>query len=410
MSMKKICLFALSITFCTISPISMVEPWLFDINFRSHIQRTKTHEFLIIPNFAFSGHGWNSLGDKVNPLQYLDPTQDALAMLKGFPANSIESQIGQQINIDDDNGTRGHFIVTGNYSFEEAILSYRYRFFSEWFLGVRLPVFAARINNTQWVDETQNFTYDDVLTKELVTNNIFQNAETWGDLNLQNWSTQNIGDTTITFNWLRAFLQEKPYLKEVDVNARIGIAFPTCYRKNEDVAFSMSLGNDGAFAMPFGAGIDLRFKKFLQAGVDVSFEYIFSHIKNRRIVTDPAQTNFLLLQKAKTLKDYGITQMFNLYLEPQINDYLAFRVAYQHIKHAKDKVYILNNEYSTLIANQTLMLKEWTKHAFFFQLRYDNAGSRGLISPIVSVFGFVPFNGKRSLQPPLVGFDLAFHF
>ncbi len=408
--MKKIVIISIIFSSLSLSASSVIGQQLFDINFRSHIQRVKKHELLVIPSFGFSGQGRDGNGNKVNPLQYLQSTQDALAMLKGFPVGSIEDQIAQQINIDDDNGVRGHFKVTGNYSFEYAIFSYSYHIFDEWFFRIRTPFVGAKISNTSWVDLTQNITLDDQLTRELLTDNLISNVQQFGDLRLCDWSARGMGDTLMYLHWERVFLQEKEWLKEVAVNARCGVSIPTGKKKNEDMAFSFAFGNDGAWGLPFGAGLDLKFKKFLRAGVDIAFESIFNHTKDRRIVTDPAQTDFLLLQKAPSRKEYGITQMFNLYLEPQLTEKMTCRLAYMHTKHGSDKLYILGNSYSYTIANKAASLKEWTNHSAFFQIRYDNQGTLGLISPIISGFIQVPFNGKRSLNATSIGFDVAVHF
>ncbi len=408
--MKKIILSSVLISCFSVDAINFFERSLADINFRSHLQRLKKHEILVIPSISFAGQGRSCHGDKVNPLQYLATTQDALAMLKGFPVGSIESQIGQNINIDDDNGMRGHFVINGDLSFESSVFEYSYRFFSEWFLRFRMPVYIARINHTSWVDQTQNLTYDDMLTHQLLTDNFFNNVETFGGLRLTDWSAVGPGDLTTYLHWMRVFLQEKEWLKEVGINARLGVSFPTGKCKNEDQAFSYAFGNDGAFALPFGAGIDLKFKKFLRAGIDVGFEQIFSCTKHRRIMTDLLQTDFLFLQKADARKEYGITQRFNLYLEPQLTDTMVVRIAYQHTKHGHDKLCILNNDFSSITASKAMGLKEWTTHDIFMQFRYDNLGTRGVVSPIFSVFAQIPFNGKRSLDAPTIGFDIAMHF
>lgn len=383
---------------------------IFDINFRSHIQRVKKHEILAIPVISLPGDGRNALGHVVNPLQYLDPTQDALAMLKGFPAGSIESNIAQQINVDDDNGIRGHLRLTGQYLYETAVVSYSYHFAPEWFLRFRIPITHVSISQVKWVDLTENVTYDDRLTRELVTNNFAQNVATWGDLNIGPWSGSGFGDLFIYPHWQRVFLQEKEWLKEVGINARLGFLAPTGKKHNNQFAFSYAFGGDGAWAVSFGAGIDLKFKDLCRVGLDAAFEHAFAHTSVTRIMTDTAQTDFLFLQKARVTREYGITQMYNIFIEPQLLDTVAFRCAYQHIKHNKDRLFVLDNNFSSLIANQAANLKEWSNHSFLLQLRYDNKGKRGVISPIITLFAQIPFNGKRSINAPTLGFNFVLHF
>ena len=207
--MKKIILVSVVFSCLSLYSTTFIDRSLFDSNFRSHIQRVKKHELLVIPSFGFYGEGRNAQGDKVNPLCYLQETQDALAMVKGFSVGSIENQIAQQINVDDDDGVRGHFLVKGDYSFQNAVFGYSYHINNEWFFRMRMPFVGAKIINTSWVDLTQNITMDDMLTHQFITDAISSNVQTFGDLYISDWSARGIGDIVAYAHWERVFLQEK---------------------------------------------------------------------------------------------------------------------------------------------------------------------------------------------------------
>ena len=288
-----------------------------------------------------------------------------------------------------------------------------YHFLNEWTLSVYLPVYKMKFENIVWGNQTKNVTGDDALTRSLLTNNFFSNVSRLGDnLNLQDWSDTGVGDTTVMVSWVRQFVQNKPWIKQVNINTRLGIALPTGVKKNEDKAFSVAFGNDGAYTMPFGAGLDLRFRRLCWAGIDISFEHIFSHTKNRRFMTDDAQTNYLFLQKSNIRKEYGFMQMFNLYVEPYITQALSVRFAYQHTKHGDDELFVLSEDYSSIVANKAEDLKEWTTHHVLMQLKWDRqkSDSDARFKPQASIFAQVPFNGRRSFQTANIGLSFNVSF
>lgn len=409
-SMKKSALLGILLASSIAQSRMPLDQDFFNVNFRAPWHRVQKHELLIMPSISFDGWGRSIEHGKIDPMQSLHSTQNAFAMLKGFAIGSDQEQLVQQF-VNDEDGVRGHLNVTGKFSYKRLGLEYLYHWDHEWGISCSIPYCTATIENVTWQDQTKNITYEDAIMHSLVTDKLENLVQTLGGLKLgNNWSQVGFGDARLMAHWNRIFLQEKEWLKEVAIAVRFGLKLPTGRRKDEDVAYAYAFGNDGALGLPFGCGLDLKFKKFLHVGIDLGFEHVFNDTKIRRIVTDPLQTDLLMLQKAGTYKEHGVIQMFNLYIEPQLLDNVALRCAYQHIKKGNDKLYVIDNEYSSIIANKAANLKEWTTHNLFLQLRYDHKGKRGAIAPVISVFGQLPFNGKRCIQAPSIGFEVAFHF
>ncbi len=421
-NMKKIqfllllCLFGCVNTAHSITAFNLIRP--FDPNFFPACHKGRKFQIAAIAGFGDSrAHGRTVDGRPTNVLQRYYKEQDALAMLKGFPATSQQAQLGQQINVNDDNNQRGHFAVTGDLKVPFAgSLWARFNFNHNVWVGVGLPIIAVNMKNVQWVDLTQNITLDDALTHDLVTDNFAANVAALGDgLQIGNWKKAGVGDLALYGGWRQQFFQEKKWIKEAIVNARIGVLFPTSVKKNQDIAVSFEFGNDGAFAIPLGAGLDLRYRRLFWAGLDIMMMKIFSHTKERRIQLDPAQTDLLLLQKAVTRRQYGMTQMFNLYLEPIIYKGLSMRFAYECIKHGDDHLYTISNDFSSLTSNMSLALEEWTTHDIFIQAKYDQDYDHAehehrRVSCEGMLFAKIPFNGKASFQVGLVGFNFTVNF
>ena len=386
----------------------------YDINFNHNHRKDCDKDLSFRGVFGFSQKARNGDGDKVSSPQYLFAEQNALAMLKGMGANTEATAIGQQINVSDDTGVRGHYVVTGDFKIPvQFVIAGDYHIDPEWAISIHMPFYHMKFDTIVWENQTKNLTLDDAVTREYLTDNFFSNVSKLGsNLNLQDWNQHGAGDFTFMLSWSRQFFQNREWLKQVIINARGGATLPIGVKKDEDKAFSLPFGNDGAYSIPFGAGLDLRFKKYAWAGINVTFDNIFSHTKIRRIMTDAAQTNYLFLQKANTRKEYGFVQIFNIYIEPQISDAFSLRFTYEHTRKGDDKLFVLSEDYSSIIANKAISLEESTTHDLIILLNWDAAKLKpdAWFKPRGSIFAQVPFNARGSLQTSSIGLNVSVGF
>lgn len=352
---------------------------------------------------------------RTNALRIWNTDQNALAMLNGFPNDSAIGQKRIEIDADDD-GTRGHFCVSGDLKNRfSGMFGIRAFFRDTWSLSAYLPIYAMQLRNVCWVDQTKNITDEDARVKELLTENFFTNVcELGGGLNLTGWNRTGVGDLTILLEWFRDFPQPKPMLKNVRVNWRGGISAPTGLRQDVDNVLAIPFGNDGAFALPFGIGLDFHFSFFVRLGFDVQLTHIFGNTRLRRIKTSEDQSDLLLLKKMEVYKDFGLTQQFNLYAQLyKLFKGFSFLIGYQFLKHGKDEVALCAGaDFSGQIANDAEHLKEWTLHQIVLRTDYD-IGSHfqdSSVYPRISLFAQLPFNGKRVVATSNLGFTLAFDF
>ncbi len=362
---------------------------------------------------GFSPHAYNALGDKVNAFQMWNPTQDALAMLKGFPLTTVQGQTAQAITFDGDNGIRGNFLVTGNF---EIPLSYagafRYNITPDWTVAAFLPAHVVSASHISWIDLTPSTTADDILIKQLITNNFAANVALWGDgLSLESWSKAGVGDFSCAICWSKEFKQYKQYIKTAVPRASFGLSFPTGVQADSDKPLSMAFGFDGAYAAIFDIGLYINFSHWLDVGFNCEFIQAFMHTKQRRIKIDVNQTELLLLTKTAVTKDLGLIQRFNLFAEAHFNDALSLRFLYNYIRHSASTLYVVSNEYSSLIANTAPSVDQWTAHSIIFQLRMDTATEEDQrYKPQMFVFWKHPFNGKRSVAMNYIGAGLELTF
>ncbi|MFH0898094.1 MAG: hypothetical protein V1855_00785, partial [bacterium] len=183
--------------------------------------------------------------------------------------------------------------------------------------------------------------------------------------------------------------------------------------KDEDRAFSMPLGNDGAWAIPFGIGLELDFIYHIRLGLDADFVAILDKDRSRRMKTSRDQTEFLLLNKGEATKEYGLLWQFHVFAQiVDILKGLSVKVGYQFVKHDEDRLVPKNNDFDYTVVNSAHSLEEWNVHNIVFSLNYDafKSSPRWKIAPQFSVFYKLPVAGKNVIDAQTFGGQLALRF
>lgn len=392
---------------------NLFRPW--DINLRppqwvgANLQWTTWFED------GYKSRGYNLDGNEVSPTQIWTAEQDALAMLKGFGSDSPMTRFLVDIlEMPEDNGIRGNFLVTGDFKAKDFGIALRYHAPHHITLALFLPFFEMNLNKVFFQDLTQDVTMSDFLVKSELTSQIKQRVHEFDpSLNLDGWKKLGFGDLVMLAEWRRNFYQGKPILKNVALCARLGLTFPTGVKINEDEVLSVPFGFDGAVGIIFGGGIDLYWFDIFSGGLDVEFIQLFGNTRIRRIKVHPDQTDFLLLAKTQAYRDYGFTQRFNLYVGSRLWRGFSATLTYQFWKHGDDKLTVCTNEFSDNIANTAQSLREWTTHHMIARLIYDGQcdfAEKSLFKPQFCLFYKFPFNGQRAILFNTYGFTLTFNF
>jgi hypothetical protein len=362
------------------------------------------------------GHAkcYNEHGCRVNVLNMWNDDQDALAMLDGFDDDTAIGQRRILVNANDD-GVRGHYRVHGDFSAAGFAFSGRWALPHYFAISAHLPVYHMRLHNVQWCNETKDITADDARTRTYLTDDFCNNVYSLGQgLELGGWKRTGLGDLTLFGEWCQDFPQDKEMLKNVRVNARAGLGFPTGKCCDEDKIFALPFGSDGAMSAIVGVGLDLTFGTHVRGGLDVELTHIFSNTRCRRIKTDPNQTELLLLAKTRVLKSFGLTQQFMLYIETcNWWDRFSMKFGYQYCTHDDDSLHIFDQLYSDHVANSANSVQGWTTHNGFFSVTYNplcEDKDECRVHPYVSLFAKIPFNGKLSAQVNDIGAVVGIDF
>lgn len=357
---------------------------------------------------------FNEDGNSVNVLQIYNPNQDAIAMLAGFSPDSPAGKIG--IPIEFDNGVRGHFCTTAQFDYEFGLgFSARYNFPYCISLAAYLPAYRMRLHDVCWRNLTLDVTDQDFIVRDRLTNDFACNvAELGCGLDIGGWERTGLGDLVLMFEWMKAFPQGRPLLKNVDIDGRVGLSLPTGLKYDEDKILAIPFGNDGSVGVIFAGGLRVTLGDAVRAGFDIELDHFFDNTRLRRIKTNRHQTDLLFLQKAEAHIDWGMTQQFNIYLEfIKIVGGLTVKVDYQFMKRGENEISVFGNCFSSVIANGALSLQDYTMHNVIASINYDfgvHISPETRCKPYLMLFGKVPFNGKSSIQATTVGAVLSLDF
>ena len=402
------------------APTNFYRPY--DVNLKTTDIKNKSWKFGADIEYGSTSKGKNNEEYKANILNLVNPTQSSIAMLVGFEKDSepwkIINNLGYVFSAPTDDGVRGHFNFNGKFTETNLNLWGQYKLPIESIGGrfdfcVYLPIKNIKIHNISRQDLTQDVLAADLYVKEFITNQLDYLVKTYGGLDLSDWSQTGIGDLTFLINWYEDFKQDKEYLKNVRLSIHVGLSAPTAKTKDEDKIFSLPLGNDGAWGIPVGIGLDLFFVSHLRAGLELELLPLLDETRERRLKTDEAQTDYLVLQKGVATKDFGLTWKFNLYLQSfHFYKGLSARASYQFIKHEDDRLTAKSDDFVFSIINSAQGLKEWTSHNFIFQLNYDffDAFKNSWIKPQASLFAKLPITGRQVICPYTFGGQISFIF
>lgn len=351
-----------------------------------------------------------------NVLNLCECTQSVLSMLRN-PVCRAKDEGAQEVldqlttgqgGPSTDDGRRGHVEMSADFA-QTNIQLYGYGtvkilkipgYFS---LGFHLPFVSKQVKNFNYCDLTQGVFITDLLLQNFIKNLNDQTIK-YGDLKLGNWKGSGLGDALIMFDWKASYRQPKNFMHRYMLFAKIGVSLPTSKEKNENQVLSMPLGNDGAFGLPFGVAFTLDFTKYLRTGLAADFLYLFKKSRVRRLKTDAAQTDLLLLNKGHATKHFGLTwqceafmQLFNFFRG------LSLKVTYQYIQHQHDRLSTCDQNFDDTIINTACNLREWRLHNALFHVQYDFNRECKRVIPHIGFFYKLPFSARRVIAPQTFG-------
>ena len=415
-----------------------------------HHGRCKSFSFgLYDLEFGDRDNGKNWQGHRTNVLQIFDATQSSLfavqsptaATLAALPAataasfNAIANYINvntpfagalgldgallaQQANFD-----TGEQLFTGKFEQFQATLFGSYKLPFKWFgkfgLALYVPIVEKKITNVNIQDLTAAGAVGSSVGQQvysamidtLLAGSIKTDAQAFGNLNLNNWEKTGLGDIALMLEWDHCFgNRDGESWFGWSVFAKTGVYFPSSEKVDENRAFSMPLGNDGAWGMPFGLSLVMHGGNHVRLGVDGEVVVLFDETRTRRMKTDVNQTEFLLLNKGRATKEHGVTWEVHPYLQwRHFVCGLSAQISYQYFGHEKDKLKTSALGFTNAIVNTANSLKSSDIQNVIFKLNYD-CPNKWFCSPQISAFYKLPVDGKGAIDCETWGFQFVINF
>ncbi len=393
----------------TITPLGMLVPYNLAIVPGAQY---KQWQFTALGQGAYTVQGFNENGDKVNALQTFETTQNALALFQGHEAESSFVQIlngfamGPGGTLSPNAGT---YSVTGDYS------SWGITFEASYALGygitvqAYLPYWSVSLKNVNWVYQNTPATFGDANIEQNLFAAFAADAQNLFNLYIGDWKLHGLGDLAVLCSWQLDFPQYRGVLKNVHPHIYFGLSLPTGVKANVNNISPVSLGCDGALAIPFGAGLDLNLWKILELGANAQFWYQAGTTQLSRIQTYPTQTSLLLPIVTRAHKEFGFTQDFNLFAKIMFGKGLSLKVLYEYMRSSEDQIYPIDPSLDYTVANQLASLAEKTYHNILIEATFDGA-QFDRCKPQISAFVRVPVNGENAISAGVYGVQVSLEF
>jgi hypothetical protein len=392
--------------------MNVVRPFKFFFNPSPHYGTR--WQLFVQPEHGFKARGYNAESCHVNVAHIWNPCENALTMLNGFDCACQTGQKRIQIDANSD-GTRGTYTVCAELDVPfGCTFAARRTLPRNILLGIYLPVFTMKLRNVSWQNHTAYETAEDIRTHHYLTDNLAENIKTLGCLDICPWHRTGIGDLSIVADWLQDFVQGRPVLRNIRLNGRVGLTLPTGKKEDLNKILAIPFGYNGCPTILFGGGLNAALGSYCHIGFDVELRSIFGRTLYQRIKTNPAQTELLLLQKAKSYTDYSLEQQYTLYAEAyDLAPHTSFKIAYQFFKRGDSSVSLHGTCFSSAIAQSSEKIQEINWHAILVNATYDFGYlTREYVRamPSLSLYTEIPYRGKRVIVCPILGATLNVDF
>jgi hypothetical protein len=321
----------------------------------------------------------------------------------------------------DDDGTRGHVALNGHFEMIDATLRGRYvlplsMINGKLAISAAMPIRSVKVSGVTAQDKTANIFPADTAIRPFTQSfaSIAAKLKDLGNVDWSDFSSRGVGDLVIMLDWMNNYQQQKDGLENVQLIAKIGVSLPTAPERDEDKVFSISRGNDGAWSVPFGLGLNLDFQYNIRLGLEAEFEIMFDHSREFRMKTAPGQTQFMLLNKGRATIDHGFNWHFNLMAQA----YRFWRgcslgVTYEYAKHDDDRLTPHDNSFDVTMANSASWLREYNMHHFIFKASWDGSCYTCPLrrfTPHASIFYKMPIDGRNVILTHSFGGQLGVSF
>lgn len=418
----------MQITASTLPPAGLFYPY--DINIKQKKPGYKNWQAIAFGENSYRIQGYATDMPKEektflrNPLQIYEEYQNIVSMYQGYgtdgsvtqtittPFTELLDSIAGGIGGGVSNNQNGIFKPTGKLSCAEFSLGTVTNVGHGFYISAFLPVYFAKLSNVCWSYAGNNALFSDAKIQAELIDSFKQDSLEYFDLNVSGWKKRGLGDLAILAEWQNDFPQfKRRTLKSVQINARLGVTFPTAKKSCENVIMPIDFGS-GTVGIPFGGGLTLNLADIVDFGFSGQFWYYWNHEQVYRVKTFPTQTTLLLPTLAYAQKEFSIVQNFNLHATIySFCKRFGLKSFYQYWRKGEDRLIPLSNNLNYETINSSLNLAEQTRHQFNFMLMYSpKKDDFKKIIPQFEIFWKLAVNGMRTATASSYGGQLSIIF
>lgn len=393
----------------------------YDQAVRPTVIEDKKFHIRVAAESSVAARAYNVDARACDPLQIYNRDESTIMMLtNAFPAiKTPADNLLRAMGNPADDGVRGHVQLAGSYNELSiapsigALVEFK-GLPGSFGVDLHVPIVRKQVSLRTMTDLTNTTNMpqvQDLLTAAQMSS-IPQFMNKNGNLSTENVTTSGLGDAAVMLSWRNYYAQDKELIKGVELYAQLGLSMPTSKERNEDQAFSVALGGDGAFGIPVGLGLNVEFVNTIRAGLNVDFLAYLDKTRLRRLKTNASQSELFLLNKGMASRDSGLNWQFYLYAQSYhfVNG-LSAKAAYQYLRHDTDKLSPRDSGAGFDVTNSSKRLSEWYAHNVILSLDYDHMGGDDhLVVPQFGIFYKFPVGGKAVIAMQSVGLSMGVNF
>lgn len=231
-------------------------------------------------------------------------------------------------------------------------------------------------------------------------------------LSLDGANRAGLGDLTILGGWSQNY-QNTDTLDFVDIDAKIGILFPTGARRNIHESFDLAQGYDGHWGVPLKFAMAIGALEWFNLGVHLGALFFMNKTRNRRLKTSINQNGFIKLATGEVEIDKGTIWDFGTYIKADhFVKGLSILLGYSYNKKDADCMEPKDTTtFDSCIINSDREYQSWRIHTFHFLIEYDFAQKPSDIGPRIGFFYNRVVGGRRvfnaNMKAAYCGIDLS---
>lgn len=376
-------------------------------------ERAKLSTWQAYFGWAYARTGRNSEGKRTNILDIYGPYNMhnlAAGVPNLDPNNPLDNILINLNQVQNVSRTFGTLAFNGKFHSFEILLEAYQNICNGFFLHTVIPIRKLKINHIEVTDLTPASEESNPAWQQFRRN--FNAILERQRISIAPFDKMGLGDITLTAGWARNY-EDTETLDFVDIDARIGVLFPSGKPKEDDAIFSLPLGYNKHYGVPLTFNSAIGLWDWLTAGFHISALFLVHRNHTIRIKTDIMQSGLIKLAQTRAKVDPGSLLNIQLYLKADhvthgLSAYLIYHFNY------REPTTIINKgdqEFDKIAIASDQAYHSWRMHSMQFGLEYDCATKLSDIGPRLGLFYNHVIDGKRIFNADLkyayIGFDVA---